>query len=40
MDNLNTLSEDDLIKLILDLAKNLKELEAEVLRLKKIVESL
>lgn len=40
MDNLNSLGSDDLLKIIQALIKRLEILEAELLRLKKIVSNL
>jgi hypothetical protein len=38
--NLNGLEKDDLIKIILDLIKRVNALEAEVLRLRKLIQGL
>ncbi len=40
MDELNSIGKDDLIKIILDMRKRLKVAEAEILRIRKLIQNL
>ena len=39
MPELNSLSQEDLIRILLDLQKKIEEIERELMRIKKIVET-
>lgn len=40
MDNSNTLEQDDLLKIIRDILQRLQKAEAEILRLRKVIQGL